>query len=182
MWGLCFGGVFTMARNFGGGSDRQVSSSDDAAQSEVIESVPVKGNRTEETVMPSDSEIRVEGQVEGQVVQTAPVSDTSQAQPAPIIVNVTNTVSSENVNQNLNQNANVNVGGGYAISPKSKTVAALLCFFLGFLGIHRFYTGRVMRGVLFLCTCGLCGIGAIYDFIKILSGTYLDGAGARICR
>lgn len=35
-----------------------------------------------------------------------------------------------------------------AQSPKSKTVAGLLCFFLGYLGIHRFYAGKIGTGIL----------------------------------
>ena len=33
-------------------------------------------------------------------------------------------------------------------SPKSRLVAFLLCFFLGELGIHRFYVGKVGTGLL----------------------------------
>ena len=33
-------------------------------------------------------------------------------------------------------------------SPKSKAVALLLCIFLGFLGVHRFYVGKAGTGVL----------------------------------
>ncbi|MBQ3755018.1 MAG: TM2 domain-containing protein, partial [Clostridia bacterium] len=42
-----------------------------------------------------------------------------------------------------------------ATSPKSRLVATLLCFFLGGLGIHRFYVGKVGTGILYLFTGGL---------------------------
>lgn len=47
--------------------------------------------------------------------------------------------------------------------------AYLLWFswFLGICGIHRFYTGRWITGLLWLCTGGLCGIGQIVDLIFI---------------
>ena len=35
-------------------------------------------------------------------------------------------------------------------SDKKKVVAALLCFFVGFLGVHRFYVGKVGTGILML--------------------------------
>jgi TM2 domain-containing membrane protein YozV len=52
----------------------------------------------------------------------------------------------------------------------SWTAAILLCFFLGVLGIHRFYLGHIGMGVLYLLTGGLCGIGALIDFILLLTG------------
>ena len=65
-------------------------------------------------------------------------------------------------------------------SPKSKLVAALLCFFLGEFGIHRFYAGKIGTGILWLLTLGFGGIGAIIDFIMILLGKFKDGDGLYI--
>jgi TM2 domain-containing membrane protein YozV len=55
-------------------------------------------------------------------------------------------------------------------SNKSQTIAFILCFLLGILGIHRFYLGHIGIGVLYLLTFGLCGIGALVDLILILTG------------
>ena len=66
------------------------------------------------------------------------------------------------------------------ISEKSKGTTAVLCFFLGFLGIHRFYTGKIGTGILWLCTGGLLGIGAVVDFIMIICGSFKDCNGALI--
>ena len=63
------------------------------------------------------------------------------------------------------------------MSNKSKGVAAVLCFFLGYLGIHRFYAGKIGTGILWLLTFGLCGIGQLVDFIIILCGNFKDGNG-----
>ena len=67
-------------------------------------------------------------------------------------------------------------------SPKNRTAAALLCFFLGCLGVHRFYVGKVGTGVLWLLTLGLFGIGVLVDFIMILVGSFKDGNGLPITR
>lgn len=53
---------------------------------------------------------------------------------------------------------------------KSKTTAAILAFFLGGFGIHRFYLGQTGKGVLFLLFCwtGIPAIIALIDFIRYL--------------
>lgn len=52
----------------------------------------------------------------------------------------------------------------------SQLVAALLCFFFGALGVHRFYLGYTVIGIIQLLTGGCCGIWALVDFIRILTG------------
>jgi TM2 domain-containing membrane protein YozV len=54
---------------------------------------------------------------------------------------------------------------------KSKTVAAILSFFLGGLGVDRFYLGYTGFGVLKLLTAGVFGILWLVDFIRILTGS-----------
>lgn len=44
------------------------------------------------------------------------------------------------------------------------SLAWILLTFLGFLGLHRFYMGKVLTGILYLCTAGLLGFGWLYDF------------------
>ncbi len=46
-------------------------------------------------------------------------------------------------------------------------VAWILLTFLGFLGIHRFYMGKVFTGILYLLTGGLFLIGILYDFLTL---------------
>lgn len=69
---------------------------------------------------------------------------------------------------------------GTMVSRKSKGVAAVLCFFFGILGVHRFYVGKAGTGILWLLTGGLLGIGALIDFIVILCGGFKDGSGLPI--
>lgn len=64
------------------------------------------------------------------------------------------------------------------ISNKSRLAAALLCYFLGVLGVHRFYVGKIGTGILWLFTCGCFGIGALVDLILILCGSFKDSNGA----
>jgi len=43
-------------------------------------------------------------------------------------------------------------------------VAWILLTFLGFFGIHRFYLGKWVSGIVYLLTGGLFTIGVVYDF------------------
>ena len=52
---------------------------------------------------------------------------------------------------------------------KSKGVAYLLWIVgvFGILGFQRFYLGKIGTGLLWLCTGGVCGIGALLDLFNI---------------
>ena len=63
------------------------------------------------------------------------------------------------------------------ISEKKRLVAFLLCFFLGNLGIHRFYVGKVGTGVAMIFTIGGLGIWTLVDFIMIIVGSFKDKEG-----
>ena len=63
---------------------------------------------------------------------------------------------------------------GRPVSPKSRLAAALLCWFLGVIGIHRFYVGKIGTGILMILTLGGLGIWALIDFIVILVGSFKD--------
>lgn len=55
--------------------------------------------------------------------------------------------------------------------------AFALCFFTGWLGIHRFYAGKIGTGILWLLSGGLFGIGWFVDFILIVCGGFRDSYG-----
>ncbi|MDP6946654.1 MAG: NINE protein [Myxococcota bacterium] len=65
-------------------------------------------------------------------------------------------------------------------SHRSLLVAILLCFFLGPLGAHRFYTGHVGIGLVQLFTAGGCGIWALVDLILLATGSYTDVEGRQL--
>ncbi len=64
-----------------------------------------------------------------------------------------------------------------ANSDKKRWVALSLCFFLGYMGIHRFYVGKVGTGILYMMTLGFLGIGILIDFVMILCGVFQDEHG-----
>ncbi len=65
-------------------------------------------------------------------------------------------------------------------SNHSKVTLALICFFLGGLGVHRFMVGKVGTGILMLLTLGGIGIWTLIDFIMILVGSFTDKDGNKI--
>jgi len=64
-----------------------------------------------------------------------------------------------------------NALGTNAPNGKSKLAAALLAFFLGGLGAHKFYLGRVGQGILYLVFCWtfIPAIIAFVEFIILLT-------------
>lgn len=93
-------------------------------------------------------------------------------------------------------NSNRANGEENAISDKSKVAAALLSLFLGMIGIHRFYLGRIGSGLfmLFLTIVGFLTTGLLFgfgilafvgiwdfiDFIRILCNGLTDSQGYKL--
>ncbi|NUQ01729.1 MAG: TM2 domain-containing protein [Armatimonadetes bacterium] len=63
------------------------------------------------------------------------------------------------------------------MSSRSRFLALLMAIFLGPLGIHRFYTGHAVTGLIQLLTGGGCLLWMIYDVVTIALGTFRDADG-----
>ncbi len=77
--------------------------------------------------------------------------------------------------KNMNQETS-----GFGETPAGRydwLTVLLLCFFLGGIGIHSFYTKKNGIGIAQLLTLGGCGIWALVDFIMIITGSFRDGNG-----
>jgi len=62
-------------------------------------------------------------------------------------------------------------------SSKSRLVALLLCLFVGTIGVHRFYAGKIGTGILMIVTLGGMGIWTLVDLIMIIVGSFKDKDG-----
>ncbi len=65
---------------------------------------------------------------------------------------------------------------GGDLNGQDKIVMLLICFFLGGLGIHNFMMGETKKGVFKIIMSLICGIGgilALIDLIKIAMGSYV---------
>lgn len=55
----------------------------------------------------------------------------------------------------------------YASGETNFSVAWILLTFFGVFGLHRFYMGKWLTGLIYLCTVGLFGLGVLYDFFTL---------------
>jgi TM2 domain-containing membrane protein YozV len=55
----------------------------------------------------------------------------------------------------------------YVAGRKSYNVSWVLLTFLGIFGIHRFYLGKWLTGLLWLLTGGLLLLGVLYDYLTL---------------
>jgi TM2 domain-containing membrane protein YozV len=85
-----------------------------------------------------------------------------------------NALNSEKVTDQKIESLSSNVSGEYvspaAGSGKSQVIALILVLLVGGLGIHRFYLGYTWQGIVQLLTLGGCGIWALIDLIRIITG------------
>ena len=65
---------------------------------------------------------------------------------------------------------------------RSVAVAYLLWFFLGLFGVHRFYLGKTVTGIIWFCTGGLFVIGWLADLFLIPGMVETYNLGLRVYR
>ncbi len=57
---------------------------------------------------------------------------------------------------------------------RRRKTAIILCLLLGWIGIHRFYLGRQISGLIYLLTLGLFGVGWLIDLITLLRNGFAE--------
>ena len=63
------------------------------------------------------------------------------------------------------------------MSEKNKVTALILAVLLGWLGVHRFYVGKIGSGVVQFLTLGGFGVWALMDIVQIARGKFTDEKG-----
>lgn len=58
-----------------------------------------------------------------------------------------------------------------------KTSAIVITILLGGIGLHRFLSGKIGTGILWLLTGGCFGIGWLVDIVKVCTGKFTDKNG-----
>ena len=66
----------------------------------------------------------------------------------------------------------------FSEGPVDYNIAWVLHTFLGLFGIHRFYMGKWISGIIYLLTAGLFGIGYIYDYWTLNDQVHLINRSA----
>jgi hypothetical protein len=140
------------------------------AKSDVLASTQNTENSTVQSAIPTENAIVKATSVNATAVSSnilaknKLVTVKNFAQPSSHAVKLT-TVNSKKAKINSVSSASTNL-----LSQEIDWVAFILCFFLGTFGIHRFYLGYPLIGVLQILTLGGLGIWALIDLVRIATG------------
>lgn len=120
------------------------------------------------------------GTPNSQYVPKAHPAEQYQAQPQTQPEPQRQPVINVNINHSENQRVDYTRKEGKRtmyVSDKNRLVLLLLIIFVGGFGIHKFYSGKIGMGILYLFTFGIFGIGVIVDFFVALFGNPKDKYG-----
>ena len=67
-----------------------------------------------------------------------------------------------------------------AVNDKNFVLVATFGFLLGAFGVHQFYCGKIISGVLMVFTIGGLGIWALVEFVIVCFGEFTDSQGIKI--
>lgn len=67
------------------------------------------------------------------------------------------------------------------ISSTDQKTTLILSVFLGWIGVHQFYTGKPFKGVLMLCSLGGLGIWNLMNIYQIATCNFRDGQDKVLC-
>lgn len=101
------------------------------------------------------------------------VTVTPETDAIPVISEVQTPEMSQTVieNPSISQKEAANSSNANAAGGKSQIIALVLVVLLGYVGVHRFYLGYTWQGVVQLLTGGGCGIWALIDLVRIITGS-----------
>lgn len=104
-------------------------------------------------------------------MESTTTTESNQAQPAAVSQPEQSTSSSTNRTDAVINDLRLN---------PEWMITLLLAFFLGALGVHRFYNGKIGTGILMILTLGGFGIWSLIDVIMILFGKFTQKDGTVI--
>ncbi len=129
--------------------------------------------------VPRDAFVWRDGMAQWLPLSQVNIADEGGPAVAPTVPQYRNTISDQ---QDMSNGTTImsNTMTSTSASEKRILPAFLLCFLLGFLGVHRFYVGKIGTGILQLITFGGLGIWALIDLIYIIVGGFTDKQGNKI--
>lgn len=99
-----------------------------------------------------------------------------ERQLPPVVVNIHQGMTP----QEAQQWADAQYQKGAVRSDKSRWMAFFFCVFFGYLGVHKFYLGKIGTGIVYLLTFGVFGMGWAVDTLLLLFGLANDRYGRRL--
>ena len=161
--------------SFGGGSDGEKAVAKSTAKKPVIKKIgkmPAADGSEETAIVGVAHSNGTTNYAEAALKanQQTTVTTTSTEVASVLAGNAQKSTSSETVKSSVAAKQAVKASKASSGPGKSQVIALVLAILVGVLGVHRFYLGYPMEGVLQLLTAGGCGIWTLIDIIRIITG------------